>query len=141
MIQNGCSQPGELALNHVFPAGNPSAWPQVNESSRDQTKLSRKDLTRAVFQALNRSGSGCLTFDEMKPFAKHTGILAGCLFLAVIIDFVTHFHRCCQFVFTLECLEFQVSSFQLQSLLCSHCLAVGHSIGGPGKSIKVSSLI
>ncbi|CAL1153427.1 unnamed protein product [Cladocopium goreaui] len=46
---------------------------RVNESSRDQTKLSRKDLTRAVFQALNRSGSGCLTFDEMKPFAKHTG--------------------------------------------------------------------
>eukprot|EP00434_Breviolum_minutum_P029228 symbB.v1.2.025851.t1/scaffold2538.1/size76676/5 len=38
-----------------------------------EVRLNRKDLVRAVFEALNRSGSGCLIAAEMKPFAESTG--------------------------------------------------------------------
>ena len=44
----------------------------ANDGSQE-VRLNRKDLIRAVFEALNRSGSGCLIAAEMKPFAESTG--------------------------------------------------------------------
>ena len=122
-----------------FSADDPGhAWPKVENSQRDETKLSRKDLIRSVFQSLNRSGSGCLTFTEMKPFAEHTGILAGCIWFSgesssILSPTCIIFHRCCQFASTLECFVISVSAFQ--AVLCLGCLAVGQSIaiGGHDK--------
>ena len=49
-------------------------WSQGNDGSQE-VRLNRKDLVRAVFEALNHSNSGCLIAAEMKPFAESTGIL------------------------------------------------------------------